>query len=303
MWASGAGACGSWRSSPACTTRRCARRKSSACAGRTATCQQDPPRAHQVPRRGRRWQDLQQRTREAGRLNHLHRGLAASPAPGPHARAGRLPARWTSVRPASRGSLALAQWRGLPHRDRKRAGHSVEVLLRVYAKCVHGQDEIANRRIEEILWTQTQARTRVRGTSGWPQHNRRIQSLHSLNEPGRPGRRCLAGTALLCLSGVRFHRFSRNRHVVGVRLLDRADLELRSTFRQQARRAMGRNRRKGRPERLGVHSDAVRGPRSVSTFRAHREPGQARPPIHNSGIFGIPDMPDAGPARAGIMLP
>jgi integrase len=33
----------------------------------------------------------------------------------------------------------------------KRAGHSVEVLLRVYAKCVSGQEEIANRRIEEIL--------------------------------------------------------------------------------------------------------------------------------------------------------
>jgi len=33
----------------------------------------------------------------------------------------------------------------------KRAGHSVEVLLRVYAKCVHGQEDIANHRIEEIL--------------------------------------------------------------------------------------------------------------------------------------------------------
>jgi integrase len=33
----------------------------------------------------------------------------------------------------------------------ERAGHSVEVLLRVYAKCVHGQKEIANKRIEEIL--------------------------------------------------------------------------------------------------------------------------------------------------------
>jgi hypothetical protein len=33
----------------------------------------------------------------------------------------------------------------------KRAGHSVEVLLRVYAKCVSGQEEIANHRIEEIL--------------------------------------------------------------------------------------------------------------------------------------------------------
>jgi integrase len=31
------------------------------------------------------------------------------------------------------------------------AGHSVEVLLRTYAKCVQGQDEVARRRIEEAL--------------------------------------------------------------------------------------------------------------------------------------------------------
>jgi integrase len=31
------------------------------------------------------------------------------------------------------------------------AGHSVQVLLRVYAKCLDGQDAIARRRIEEAL--------------------------------------------------------------------------------------------------------------------------------------------------------
>jgi hypothetical protein len=31
------------------------------------------------------------------------------------------------------------------------AGHSVNVLLRVYAKCVDGQDELAKRRIEAAL--------------------------------------------------------------------------------------------------------------------------------------------------------
>ena len=31
------------------------------------------------------------------------------------------------------------------------AGHSVDVLLRIYAKCVVGQDEAARRRIEEAL--------------------------------------------------------------------------------------------------------------------------------------------------------
>jgi integrase len=32
-----------------------------------------------------------------------------------------------------------------------RAGHSVEILLRVYAKCIDGGEEIANRRIDEAL--------------------------------------------------------------------------------------------------------------------------------------------------------
>ncbi|QFY05772.1 hypothetical protein GBF35_02990 [Nonomuraea phyllanthi] len=32
-----------------------------------------------------------------------------------------------------------------------RAGHSVDVLLRVYAKCIDGHQEIANRRIADAL--------------------------------------------------------------------------------------------------------------------------------------------------------
>jgi integrase len=35
----------------------------------------------------------------------------------------------------------VAQW----------AGHSLEVLLRIYAKCIDGQDEAAKRRIEDAL--------------------------------------------------------------------------------------------------------------------------------------------------------
>ncbi|GAA3125657.1 hypothetical protein [Streptosporangium carneum] len=35
----------------------------------------------------------------------------------------------------------VAQW----------AGHSVEVLLRIYAKCIVGQDEAARRRISDAL--------------------------------------------------------------------------------------------------------------------------------------------------------
>ena len=33
----------------------------------------------------------------------------------------------------------------------KRAGHSVEVLLRVYAKCIEGQQEPANLKIGDAL--------------------------------------------------------------------------------------------------------------------------------------------------------
>ena len=37
------------------------------------------------------------------------------------------------------------------------AGHSVNVLLRVYAKCVYGQDEVARQRIEAALALTTSA--------------------------------------------------------------------------------------------------------------------------------------------------
>ncbi|WP_306303429.1 hypothetical protein [Microtetraspora niveoalba] len=35
----------------------------------------------------------------------------------------------------------------------ERAGHGVDVLLRVYAKCIDGGVEIANRRIDDALET------------------------------------------------------------------------------------------------------------------------------------------------------
>jgi len=38
-----------------------------------------------------------------------------------------------------------------PARVAEWAGHSIEVLLRVYAKCVEGDDEVALKRIEEAL--------------------------------------------------------------------------------------------------------------------------------------------------------
>jgi hypothetical protein len=48
--------------------------------------------------------------------------------------------------PATAGTLApqVAEW----------AGHSVNVLLRVYATCIDGQDEAAKQRIEAALTTE-----------------------------------------------------------------------------------------------------------------------------------------------------
>jgi hypothetical protein len=43
----------------------------------------------------------------------------------------------------------------------ERAGHSVDVLLKVYAKCIDGQREIANQRIEAVLTGRPQGRTRM----------------------------------------------------------------------------------------------------------------------------------------------
>lgn len=33
----------------------------------------------------------------------------------------------------------------------ERAGHTVAILLKIYAKCIDGQQEIANKRIEHAL--------------------------------------------------------------------------------------------------------------------------------------------------------
>ncbi|MET8140830.1 hypothetical protein ABZU32_11025 [Sphaerisporangium sp. NPDC005288] len=57
-------------------------------------------------------------------------------------------------RPYDLRHAAVSLWlnSGVPAPDvAERAGHSVDVLLRVYAKCVDGQREIANQRITEAL--------------------------------------------------------------------------------------------------------------------------------------------------------
>jgi hypothetical protein len=56
-----------------------------------------------------------------------------------------------SARPAPRGGVDLAQ-RGVPAPQVGAwAGHSVDVLLRVYAKCIAGQEDAARRGIELAL--------------------------------------------------------------------------------------------------------------------------------------------------------
>jgi len=43
----------------------------------------------------------------------------------------------------------VAEWGVYPTQVAEWAGHGVDVLLRIYAKCIAGQDELAKRRISE----------------------------------------------------------------------------------------------------------------------------------------------------------
>jgi len=57
-------------------------------------------------------------------------------------------------RPYDLRHAAVSTWlnAGVPATEvAERAGHTVDVLLKIYAKCIDGQTEIANRRIEEAL--------------------------------------------------------------------------------------------------------------------------------------------------------
>jgi integrase len=76
----------------------------------------------------------------------------------------------------------------------QRAGHSVEVLLRVYAKCVSGQEEIANRRIEEILSTGEEAEP-SESASGTAFENRQTSPrVNQKDAEATPARRRLVNT-------------------------------------------------------------------------------------------------------------
>jgi len=60
----------------------------------------------------------------------------------------------TAWRPYDLRHACLSKWLNggvYPTQVAEWAGHSVDVLLRIYAKCVVGQDELAKRRISEAL--------------------------------------------------------------------------------------------------------------------------------------------------------
>ena len=65
-----------------------------------------------------------------------------------------LPASPLAKRPYDLRHAAVSLWLNAgvpPTQVAEWAGHSVNVLLRVYAKCVYGQDEVARIRIEAAL--------------------------------------------------------------------------------------------------------------------------------------------------------
>jgi integrase len=59
-----------------------------------------------------------------------------------------------AARPYDLRHAAVSRWlnAGVPATEvAERAGHSVDVLLKVYAKCIDGQRDVINRRIEDAL--------------------------------------------------------------------------------------------------------------------------------------------------------
>jgi hypothetical protein len=63
-------------------------------------------------------------------------------------------------RPAARVPVNMAERRCAPAQVAEWAAHGVAVLLKVYAKCIDGQDAIARRRIDEALRDQDDGRER-----------------------------------------------------------------------------------------------------------------------------------------------
>jgi len=89
----------------------------------------------------------------AGQLGLPEGGEPLRPdlAPGPQRRGHAGRGTPTSLRPASCCAVAVAGLRRPPAEVAARAGHSVRVLLTIYAHCIPGCDQIASQHIEEAL--------------------------------------------------------------------------------------------------------------------------------------------------------
>ena len=87
--------------------------------------------------------------RLARRAGYLPPGVGPGTSRGAYFSGVLLSTRAPPVRPATCRRVHRAQRRRPACRVAESAGHSVAVLLKVYAKCIDGQDEFARRRIEE----------------------------------------------------------------------------------------------------------------------------------------------------------
>jgi len=83
--------------------------------------------------------------------HYLSPRMDSSTEGGPHARAAKISPRAAYLRPPARMPLNVAERRSERPPVAEWAGHGVDVLLKIYAKCIDGQDGIAKRRIEEAL--------------------------------------------------------------------------------------------------------------------------------------------------------
>ena len=87
--------------------------------------------------------------RLARRAGYLPPGVGPDTSRGGYFSGVLLSTRAPRVRPATCLRVHRAQRRRPACRVAEWAGHSVAVLLKVYAKCIDSQDELARRRIEE----------------------------------------------------------------------------------------------------------------------------------------------------------
>jgi hypothetical protein len=80
-------------------------------------------------------------------------GMAQGPSAGADRGGGCVPAGRPALQSAARGGVDVAQRRVPSTQVAEWAGHSLAVLLQIYAKCLVGQEEAPRRRIDAVLGT------------------------------------------------------------------------------------------------------------------------------------------------------